>query len=337
RPSSLVTRARSWSVASWPSMKVTGSPTKRNSENAIRPTMSMTRTAWPSRLRTNASMRPLESVCVEIRKHPGRLAEAAWPARLALAGHARPLPHLAVGGDAAADPGERGHSLLRALPAPFCLRRGARPCFGRRGAAAMERAWLLRSRKESSCRCESRCRSGFFSANGGSNRNAPRDRKVHGGRHRGVRVWRARRDPRRQREAGARAPLRHRGLARREIGRVPAMGAGAGGASDERHRNLYPGADGSGRDGMQEKRTALRPLPGAHRVLGEEDQAYGADPGAAAAQGAAAEGGHVAAAFRSWTGASGEAPGTGHLGRPVVISGGAGEGRRGPLSPRPRM
>src|SRR6187549_3179408 len=43
-------------VASWPSMNATGSPTKRNSENAIRPTVSMTRTAWAMRRRMNASI-----------------------------------------------------------------------------------------------------------------------------------------------------------------------------------------------------------------------------------------------------------------------------------------
>src|SRR5215510_13526110 len=37
-------------------MMVTGSPTKRNSENAIRPTASMTRTAWASRRRMNAAI-----------------------------------------------------------------------------------------------------------------------------------------------------------------------------------------------------------------------------------------------------------------------------------------
>src|SRR6185436_5242994 len=56
RPSSFVTRARSWSVASCPSMKTTGSPTKRNSEKAISPTVSITIRAWPSLLRTNASI-----------------------------------------------------------------------------------------------------------------------------------------------------------------------------------------------------------------------------------------------------------------------------------------
>src|SRR5687767_8831445 len=43
-------------VASWPSMKVTGSPTKRNSANAIKPTVSMTRTACARRRRMNAAI-----------------------------------------------------------------------------------------------------------------------------------------------------------------------------------------------------------------------------------------------------------------------------------------
>src|SRR5688572_19173979 len=37
-------------------MKITGSPTKRNSAKAMRPTVSMTRIAWPSRRRMNAAM-----------------------------------------------------------------------------------------------------------------------------------------------------------------------------------------------------------------------------------------------------------------------------------------
>src|SRR5947208_4500176 len=127
-------------------MKVTGSPTKRNSENAIRPTVSITRTACPSRRRTNASMRPLESGCVEIRKRPDRLARQARPARPAVAGHDGPLSHLALRGDAAADPGERRDPLLRALPAPLSRRRGAGRGFGGRGAAIVERAGLLRAR-----------------------------------------------------------------------------------------------------------------------------------------------------------------------------------------------
>src|SRR5689334_8102812 len=49
-------RATSSGVASWPSMNCTGSPTKRNSENAIRPTASMTTTAWTIRRRTKASI-----------------------------------------------------------------------------------------------------------------------------------------------------------------------------------------------------------------------------------------------------------------------------------------
>src|SRR4051812_48555195 len=49
-------RARASGGASWPSMKITGSPTKRKSANAIRPTVSMTRIACPNRRRMNAAM-----------------------------------------------------------------------------------------------------------------------------------------------------------------------------------------------------------------------------------------------------------------------------------------
>src|SRR5262245_55915308 len=76
------------------------------------------------------------------------MAEEAWPARPAVAGYARPLPHLALGGDAAADPGCGGHSLLRALPAPLSYDRGARLGLRGRGAAPLERPWLLRPGQE---------------------------------------------------------------------------------------------------------------------------------------------------------------------------------------------
>src|SRR4051812_15713202 len=135
-------------------MKTTGSPTKRNREKAIRPTTSITAMACPSRLRTNASIKSLESGCVEIRKRPGEMAEAARPPRPPVAGHARPLPHLALGGDAPADPGERRHSVLQALPAPLPHDRGARWRLRRRGAPALERSRLLRSRQKPACRGE---------------------------------------------------------------------------------------------------------------------------------------------------------------------------------------
>ena len=75
-----------------------------------------------------------------------RLAAPARPTQPAVAGHARPLPHLAVGGDAAADAGERGDSLLRAFPGQLPDGEGARRGVGGRGPAAMERTGLLRAR-----------------------------------------------------------------------------------------------------------------------------------------------------------------------------------------------
>src|SRR5688572_2049887 len=56
RPSTRVTSIRCSGVASWPSMLVTGSPTKRHGENAISPTASMTRTAWAGRRRMTATI-----------------------------------------------------------------------------------------------------------------------------------------------------------------------------------------------------------------------------------------------------------------------------------------
>src|SRR5688572_20275432 len=111
-------------------MKVTGSPTKRNSENAISPTVSMTRTAWTRRRRTNASI--FERMVPHVlRWKARRLAAAPRPPRPAMAGHARPLPGVALGSDAAADAGERCHPILRALFAEVPHPR--RPGWGLRG------------------------------------------------------------------------------------------------------------------------------------------------------------------------------------------------------------
>src|SRR3954463_16698618 len=129
-------------------MKVTGSPTKRNSANAISPTASITTIDWPSRLRTNASigLASCENVTNGFRAEADRLAAPPRASRPPVAGHVRPLPHLALRGDAAADPGERRHPLLRALPASLPHDRGARVRLRRPGAPALERPGLLRPR-----------------------------------------------------------------------------------------------------------------------------------------------------------------------------------------------
>src|SRR5687768_2892018 len=128
-------------------MKVTGSPTKRNSENAISPTVSMTRTAWARRRRTNASI--FERMVPHVlRRRARRLAAAPWPSRPAVAGHARPVPGVALGSDVAADPGERRRALLRAFSQGISLRRGAGCGDGGGRAAHVERAGLLRARAQ---------------------------------------------------------------------------------------------------------------------------------------------------------------------------------------------
>src|SRR4051812_9651430 len=108
----------------------------------------MTSTAWPRRRRTNASMAPLESGCVRVRNPPDRLAEAPWPQRHAVAGRARPVPGVALGGDAAADPGLRCPAVLRAVPGALSHRSDIGASRRRRRPAALERTGLLRARAQ---------------------------------------------------------------------------------------------------------------------------------------------------------------------------------------------
>src|SRR5688572_28734535 len=100
-------------------MKITGSPTKRNRENAIRPTASMTRTAWAMRRRMKASISSrfyvriaIQSALAGLRSQANRLAARARAPRPAVAGHDGPVSHLALGSDAAADAGCDGASLF---------------------------------------------------------------------------------------------------------------------------------------------------------------------------------------------------------------------------------
>src|SRR5438045_1223778 len=97
-------------------MKITGSPTKRKSANAIKPTASITRIAWPSRRRMKAAIGSARMVTDAFCTKADPLAEAPWPPRPAVAGHHGPLSHLAVGSDAAADAGLDRHPVLPSLP-----------------------------------------------------------------------------------------------------------------------------------------------------------------------------------------------------------------------------
>src|SRR6185503_18693486 len=128
-------------------MKVTGSPTKRNSENAIRPTVSMTSSACARRRRMKAAM-SARMVPHGFRAKADRLAAPPRPARAALAGHARPVSHLALGSDAAADAGGDRGALLRALSREVPRRARARARERGRGAQALERLGLLRARPQ---------------------------------------------------------------------------------------------------------------------------------------------------------------------------------------------
>src|SRR4051812_44115553 len=87
-----------------------------------------------------------------IRAESRALAAPPWAARASLAGHARSLPHLAFGSHAAADAGEHGDSVLRALHPAISHAAGAGPRQRRESAGALERPGLLRSRAQPSSR-----------------------------------------------------------------------------------------------------------------------------------------------------------------------------------------
>src|SRR4029077_10937159 len=74
---------------------------------------------------------------------PRALAGPARASRPAMAGNPRSVSHLALGSDAAADPGRDGHSLLRALPRAFPGREIARLRATGRRARAVERPGVL--------------------------------------------------------------------------------------------------------------------------------------------------------------------------------------------------
>ena len=139
-----------------------------------------------------------------------RLAAPARPPRPAVAGHARPLPHLALGSDAAADPGRRRHPLLRAISARIPDRRARWPRRRRTKCCGSGAGWATTRAAATCTRRPSRSPTDGFPRTRRRDRRAARRRPLDRGGDRRVRLRRARRDPRRQREARARAPLRRR-------------------------------------------------------------------------------------------------------------------------------
>ena len=133
------------------------------------------------------------------------LAAPARPPRPAVAGHARPLPHLALRGDAAADPGRApSFRTTSASSRRYPTVRGARARASRSEVLrALERPRLLRARPQPAPRGASRSPQRRLSAHRGRDRRAARRRALDRGGDRRVRLRRARRDPRRQREARA--------------------------------------------------------------------------------------------------------------------------------------
>ena len=105
----------------------------------------------------------------------------------------RPVPRLAVGDHAAADDGEGGRALLRALPARWPTVERAGRGAARRRAARLGRAWLLRAGAQ-----PARLRAGGGRAHGGDfprhrsgAARAARHRRLHRGGDRRDRLRRA--------------------------------------------------------------------------------------------------------------------------------------------------
>ena len=245
------------------------------------------------------------------RAKAGRLAAAPRPPRASLAGTARPVPRLAFGSHAAADTGSDGHTVLPQISRKVPHRRNARRGPRGRRAAPLERLGLLRARPQSS--------QGRATHSAQRLPTQPRrDRKTTGGRafdgggHRGVRLWPARRDPRRQRQAGSIAGLR---CGRREAALV-ARRAFAAAPWD---RDVYPGSHGS-RCNRMHSQPAMRRLSGEDELRRAQDRTHRRAAGGPAQAPIAAQAGNVVRRNRWSQGLAGAPALAWHLGRAMVFS-----------------
>src|SRR5712692_9543627 len=240
-----------------------------------------------------------------------------------MAANPRSVSHLALGSDAAADPGRDGHPLLRALPRAFPGPEIARRRATRRRAGAVERPGLLLAGPQPARGCASG--SGItrwaVSADEQGARIAAGSGSFHRGRDRGVRLRRARSDPRRKCQAGARASFRGARLPRRETGRESPVEARRVAGAREGRRALHPGADGSGCKYLYASATGMRKLSPQGELRGPFAGKSGSVSAAAPAQaGAAQENRDVAASARRRS-AVGEASAGRIMGRAVVSPG----------------
>ena len=258
-----------------------------------------------------------------LRHTPAGLVRPARPPRPALAAPAHALPGVAVGSDAAADPGRHRHPLLpalhRALPHPARRGRGQH----RRGHGALGRAGLLRPCPQPARRGPALRATAWRRPATRFRRPAgpARDRPQHRRRDPGPGLGRTLPDPGRQRQARARPLARDRRLARHPGGGKTAVGPGRGasGRSPGRtHGRLHPGADGLRRQPMHPFRTGLPGLPAGRRLQcpARRPGRHPADP--APGQGPArARGDRPAAGKRPRPTAAATTPAHRDLGQPV--------------------
>ena len=186
-------------------------------------------------------------------------------------------------------------------------------------ARALERPRLLPPRASPACggRRDRRGVRRPLSARCRHDRHVARHRPLDGGGDRGLRVRRTRGDPRRQREARARAPSRRRRLSGCAESRGEALvdrGVAAAGARD---RDVHAGADGSRRDALHARGAALRRCPVAADCVARREGRIAELPAPRRAKARPSRAVRVLRAGTCRHDAAREASRDGHLGRPV--------------------
>ena len=278
---------------------------------------------------------------VHIRDAPRPVAARARAERPPVAGHARRLSHLAVRSHAAADAGGDGHSILRALRLRVSRCSRARRRAGAARARTLERPGLLPARASPACGGAGGDGAACGYVSGGCRHTG--DIAGHWtldrGGHRCVRLGRAQRHPRRQRQARAGAASRHHRFPRHSQCRSADVGRRRIAASRAEHRDLHAGVDGLGRDAVHAHAPAMRQVPGRGRLRRVQDRSSRRIAVTTSAQGAAATRAARAADRAWWRDPLRTASAARHLGwtvEPARIAARRGRARDGEIAFRGR-